>query len=108
MVCRVGTLGHLGLADQDQTGLGQSPGDGAILLRHKLSMDGHARLGGNALRPAQVLEGQRQAIQRPQGPAPGPPDIAGPCLCHRQFGRQGGISMPAGLQALRSRKKNLG
>ena len=61
-------LVHVGLAEDDDPGLAQAPGDGRVVRRVPALEDPRAAGGGGALHRQDVLERQRDAGQRARAP----------------------------------------
>ena len=64
------SLGELELAQQDGAGLAQLANDGRIDARDEAAVQGHSRRRGDPFGPAQVLDGDRHAVQLRQELAP--------------------------------------
>ena len=58
-------LGHVGLADRDHAGLPQALDENRVLRRHEVLVDRGAPCEGKADGGLQVLEGDGEAVQRP-------------------------------------------
>ncbi len=65
MMRAIGALGHLQLAEDHRPRLLQARHDGRVPRRHVGAMDGHPRRGRDLRRVAEILYGDRHAMQRP-------------------------------------------
>jgi len=98
VVLAIGRLGHLQLAEQHSAGLAQPSHNGRILSWPVLPTDRHAGRGWNALRIAEVLDRDRNALQRTATEAL-PDFVVGQFrLLHRQVGGYGGVAFQAAIK----------
>ena len=100
MVVGERAFGELELAEQDRAGLAQLAHDRRVDRRHEVAVQRHARRGGDALGPAQVLDGDRHAVQLRQDLAPADHLLGGARLLERQLGRDQGVRLQRRIEAL--------
>ena len=102
MVVGERALGELQLAEQDGAGLAQLAHDGRVDARDEVAVQRHARRGGDAFGPAQVLDRDRHAVQLRQDLAPADHLLGRARLRQRELGRDERIRLQGRVDAARS------
>ncbi|MNN42081.1 hypothetical protein D3C81_1562340 [compost metagenome] len=103
-----GAFGHIQLAEQYATGFSQSGHYRGVLLRDEITMYGHACAGGNPRSVKQILQRNRDAMQRAAAYATHQLSLSFAGLIQSQLRGDPGIAVQLAVQRVDPRQQGFG
>ena len=97
MMARIGPLRHLEFSERHRAGALEPIDDGRVERRYELRVDRRAARGRRKCRVAQVLQPDRNAMQRSAPDALGDLAVVFPCLRHGPLRQDDGIAVEASI-----------